>query len=262
MSEPIQEAFRRANSDGRTAIVPFVTVGHPLRDSTPAVVEALADSGADVIELGMPFSDPLAEGPVIQKSSFQALQNGITPQSCFENAAEIRRRGVETPIVFMGYYNPIIQIGLDEFCKQTRDAGVNGIIAADLPAAEAGPLHDACMKADISLVPLLALTSTEQTIAHACKQASGFVYCVSLLGVTGARAAVSQRVETLVRRVRTHTELPIGVGFGISTPEHVRQVGEFADGAVLGSALVNVMQDNDHANAPEAAASFLRSLRG
>ncbi len=261
MNEPIQEAFRRAADAGRTAVVPFVTVGHPLRDSTPDVVEALSDAGADAIELGIPFSDPLAEGPVIQKSSFQALQNGITPAACFENAAEIRRRGVDTPLIFMGYYNPIIQIGLDEFCKRTRDAGVDGIIAADLPAVEAGPLLDACNKAEISLVPLLALTSTEQTIAHACKQASGFVYCVSLLGVTGARAAVSQRVEALVRKVRSHTELPIGVGFGISTAEHVRQVGKYADGAVIGSALINLIQENDHAHAPETAARFLRSVR-
>ena len=261
MSNPIQQAFIRAGDAGRTAIVPFVTVGHPQRDSTPAVVEALAEAGADVIELGIPFSDPLAEGPVIQKSSFQALENGITPESCFQNATEIRRRGVTTPLIFMGYYNPIYQIGLDEFCCRTRDAGVDGIIAADLPATEAGPLLEACAKADISLIPLLALTSTEETIAHACKQASGFVYCISLLGVTGARTAVSHRVETLVNQVKSHTDLPVAVGFGISDAEHVREVGKYADGAVIGSALINLMQDNPHAHAPEMAASFLRSIK-
>ena len=261
MSNPIQQAFIRAADDGRTAIVPFVTVGHPLRDTTPAVVEALAEAGADVIELGIPFSDPLAEGPVIQKSSFQALENGITPESCFQNASEIRRRGVTTPLIFMGYYNPIYQIGLDEFCSRTRDSGVDGIIAVDLPAAEAGPFLDACAKADISLIPLLALTSTEETIARACKQASGFVYCISLLGVTGARAVVSHRVETLVKRVKSYTELPVAVGFGISNAEHVREVGTYADGAAIGSALVNLMQDNPHEDAPATAASFLRSLK-
>ncbi len=260
MSDPIQNAFNRAAAEKRTAIVPFVTVGHPHADSTPDIVQTLSDAGADVIELGIPFSDPLAEGPVIQKSSFQALQNGITPEACFDSAAEIRRRGVDTPLVFMGYYNPILQLGLDEFCARTRDAGVNGLIAADLPAAEAGPLYDACQKADISLVPLLALTSTDETIAHACNQASGFVYCVSLLGVTGARATVSERVETLVARVRSHTKLPIGVGFGISTAEHVRSVGKFADAAVIGSALVNTIQENESRDAPGAAADFLRSL--
>ena len=261
MSNSIQEAFQRAADDGRTAIVPFVTVGHPQRDSTPDVVGALSEAGADVIELGIPFSDPLAEGPVIQKSSFLALQNGITPDECFKNAAAIRKSGVETPLVFMGYYNPIYQIGLDEFCARTRDAGVNGIIAADLPAAEAGPLIDACQKASISLVPLLALTSTEATIEMACRNASGFVYCVSLLGVTGARAAVSQRVESLVATVKRHTDLPVGVGFGISSAEHVAQVGKFADAAVIGSALIDRIQIEDHSEAPKAAAEFLQSLR-
>ena len=261
MSNSIQEAFKRAADDGRTAIVPFVTVGHPQRDSTPDVVEALSEAGADVIELGIPFSDPLAEGPVIQKSSFQALQNGITPDLCFKNAAAIRKKGIETPLVFMGYYNPIYQIGLDEFCARTRDAGVNGIIAADLPAAEAGPLFNACRKAGISLVPLLALTSTEDTIAMACRNASGFVYCVSLLGVTGARATVSQRVESLVATVKRHTDLPVGVGFGISSAEHVAQVGRFADAAVIGSALINQIQNDDHSQAPRAASEFMRALQ-
>ena len=261
MTDAIQNAFRRAAADGRPAIVPFVTVGHPAKDGTPAIVEALSEAGADVIELGIPFSDPLAEGPVIQKSSFRALQNGITPESCFNNAEEIRRRGVDTPLIFMGYYNPIYQIGLDEFCARTRDAGVDGIIAADLPAAEAGPLLEACHKAGISLVPLLALTSTEDTIAKACQQASGFVYCISLLGVTGARSAASERVDTLVKQVKRHTELPVCVGFGISTAEHVAAVGRYADGAVIGSALIDRMQNADHSDAPEIAAQFIRSLR-
>lgn len=260
MSNSIQQAFSRAADDGRTAIVPFVTVGHPLRHSTPDVVEALSDAGADVIELGIPFSDSLGDGPVIQKSSFRALENGITPEACLQNASEIRRRGITTPLIFMGYYNPIYQIGLEEFCARTKDAGVDGIIAADLPAIESGPLLDACAKADISLIPLLALTSTEETIIHACKQASGFVYCISLLGVTGARAVASHPVETLVKQVKSHTELPVAVGFGISNAEHVREVGRYADGAVVGSALVNLMQDNPHEDAPQTAARFLQSL--
>ncbi len=261
MTSRIQDAFSLANQAGRTAIVPFVTTGHPLIDSTPDVVQALSEAGADAIELSIPFSDPLADGPVIQKSSFQALQNGITPQACFQNAAEIRRRGVDTPLIFMGYYNPIYQIGLDEFCARTRDAGVDGIIAADLPATEAGPLSRACEKNGISLVPLLALTSTDETIAEACKTASGFIYCVSILGVTGARAAASKQVEALVNRVRTHTELPIAVGFGISTAEHVQSVGQYADGAVIGSALINSIQDSAPPDAPSTAAKFLRSIQ-
>ncbi len=209
----------------------------------------------------MPFSDPLAEGPVIQKSSFQALQNGVTPEVCFAAAAAIRRRGIDTPLVFMGYYNPIYQMGLDEFCAQTRDAGVNGIIAADLPALEAEPLFEACQNAGISLIPLLALTSTDEAIARACEHASGFVYCISLLGVTGARSVISQSVEKLVQRVRLYTALPVGVGFGISTADHVAAVGRYADGAVIGSALINKMQNGDHSQAAANAAHFLRTLR-
>ncbi len=261
MHNPIQSAFQRAANEQRTAIVPFVTIGHPQLDSTPSVVEALSEGGADVIELGLPFSDPLADGPVIQQSSFRALQNGTTPEMCFENAAAIRRRGVDTPLVYMGYYNPMYQIGLEEFCLRTRDAGVNGIIAADLPAAEAEPLLNACNKADISLIPLLALTSTNDTIASACAQASGFVYCTSILGVTGARAKVSERAETLVERVRSHTELPVAVGFGISNAEHVRAVGTYADGAVIGSALITQLQEGAAGDAPQAAARFMQSLR-
>ena len=261
MSDVIQEAFRTAAADGRTAVVPFVTTGHPKRESTPDVVEALAESGADVIELSVPFSDPLGDGPVIQKSSFQALENGITPEECFSNAAEIRRRGVETPLVFMGYYNTIYQMGLDEFCARTRDSGVNGIIAADLPASEADPLAEACRRAGISLIPLLALTSTDESISLACKQASGFIYCISLLGVTGARDRFSNSVEALVQKVRLNTDLPIAVGFGISTAEHVATVGRYADGAVIGSALVNTMQNGDHSQAAASASRFIQSLR-
>ncbi len=262
MSNRIQDAFVDARGDGRTAIVPFVTVGHPDVSATPAIVEALTEAGADLIELGMPFSDPLAEGPVIQKSSFRALQNGVTPQTCFETAAEIRKLGVDTPLVFMGYYNPIYQIGLEEFCTRARDVGVDGIIAPDLPTSESGPLLDACARAEISLVPLLSLTSTPQTIAQACQNASGFIYCVSLLGVTGVRTQISNRVANLVANVRSHTDLPVGVGFGIASREHVKQVGRYADAAVVGSALVSVLEECEPSNAPEAAARFLRSLTG
>lgn len=261
MSGRIEEQFRRAKRDGRTALVPFVTVGHPSRDSTVGIVEALAGAGADVIELGMPFSDPLAEGPVIQRSSYRALMNGITPLDCFNAAEEIRRRGVETPLAFMGYYNSMLQIGLDEFCARVSDCGVNGIIAADLPTAESGPLGDAAERAGVSVVPLLALTSTNDAIRMSCASASGFVYCISVLGVTGARNQISEQVKRLVADVRSHTELPVAVGFGISNRDHVRQVGEYADGAVVGSALVNAIDSADEKDSAKTAAEFMESLK-
>ena len=261
-AQRIADAFVAARERGQTAIAPFVTVGHPERNSTTPIVKALAGAGADVIELGIPFSDPLAEGPVIQRSSARALANGITPDDVFETLAEIRADGIETPIVPMGYYNPMLAIGLEEFCRRAADSGADGIIAADLPAAESMPLLKACDKAGLALVPLVALTSTQSALETACRQASGFVYCISVLGVTGARAEVSQEVQKLVASVRSITDIPVAVGFGVSTRQHVEEIGTYADGAVVGSALVRAIESTDPQNAPHIAAEFLRSLRG
>ena len=242
--------------------MPFVTVGHPERDSTVPVVKALAESGADVIEFGMPFSDPLAEGPVIQRSSATALANGIKLDDVFDQVAEVRAQGIETPIVLMGYYNPMLALGLGEFCRRAADAGADGVIAADLPAAESGPLLDACNESGLALVPLVALTSTQSALELSCGQASGFVYCVSVLGVTGARAAVSQDVRRLVASVKSMTDIPVAVGFGVSNREHVAEIGQYADGAVVGSALILALESVPAGDADVAAAEFIQSLKG
>ena len=242
--------------------MPFVTVGHPERESTVPVVKALAESGADVIELGIPFSDPLAEGPVIQRSSAAALANGIKPDDVFKRVSELRAQGIDTPLVLMGYYNPMLALGLGEFCRRAADAGSDGVIAADLPAAESGPLLDACNESGLALVPLVALTSTQSALELSCGQASGFVYCVSVLGVTGARAAVSQDVRRLVASVKSMTDLPVAVGFGVSNRQHVEEIGEYADGAVIGSALILALDSVPAGNAQDAAADFMRSLKG
>ena len=242
--------------------MPFVTVGHPERESTVPVVKALAESGADVIELGIPFSDPLAEGPVIQRSSAAALANGIKPDDVFKRVSELRAQGIDTPLVLMGYYNPMLALGLGEFCRRAADAGADGVIAADLPAAESGPLLDACNESGLALVPLVALTSTQSALELSCGQASGFVYCVSVLGVTGARAAVSQDVRRLVASVKSMTDLPVAVGFGVSNRQHVEEIGEYADGAVIGSALILALDSVPAGDADDAAAEFMRSLKG
>ena len=242
--------------------MPFVTVGHPERESTVPLVKALAESGADVIELGIPFSDPLAEGPVIQRSSAAALANGIKPDDVFKRVSELRAQGIDTPLVLMGYYNPMLALGLGEFCRMAADAGADGVIAADLPAAESGPLLDACNESGLALVPLVALTSTQSALELSCGQASGFVYCVSVLGVTGARAAVSQDVRRLVASVKSMTDLPVAVGFGVSNRQHVEEIGEYADGAVIGSALILALDSVPAGDADDAAAEFMRSLKG
>ena len=259
-TDRIREAFERAAAEGRIALVPYVTVGFPEIDLTTDIVRAVVDGGADVVELGIPFSDPLGDGPTIQASGHRALLNGVTPETCIEAVTEIRAAGIDVPIVFMGYYNNILSAGLDEYCSRVRAAGVDGLIVADLPAAEAGPLLDAADRAGLAVVPLLALTSTDATIGQACARAAGFVYCISVLGVTGARPAMSERVEGLVGNVRKHTDLPVAVGFGISSAAHVGEVARYADGAVVGSALIERLAAGDSAGAAERAGAYIRSL--
>jgi tryptophan synthase alpha chain len=259
-TDRIREAFEKAKSEGRIALAPYVTAGFPELGLTTDIVRSLAEAGADVVELGVPFSDPLGEGPTIQASSHRALTNGVTPETCIETVRDIRSAGIDIPIIFMGYYNNILSFGLDEYCTSASAAGVDGIICADLPAAEAGPLQDACDKAGLSLVPLIALTSTNKAIEHACKRAAGFIYCISVLGVTGARAEMSDRVEGLVNKVRGFTDLPVAVGFGISTAEHVVEAGNFADGVAIGSALINALADGDPSGAAERGGAYIQSL--
>jgi len=239
----------------------FITVGFPEPGVTVPTLKALSDAGADVIELGVPFSDPLAEGPTIQRSNQTALENGTTPESCLRAVKDARDAGVETPIVFMGYYNPVLALGEAEFCRRSAEAGVDGMIVVDLPTQEAGPLIDECDRNGLALVPLLALTSTEDNVANACERASGFVYCVSTLGVTGAREQVDSRVNDLVKLVRSKTDLPVAIGFGISTPEHVAKVATYADGAAIGSALINALADGPADKAPQRAADYVKSLQ-
>lgn len=258
--EKIAKAFAKAASEDRAALIMFATSGVPALESTVPVLKALADAGTDVIELGVPFSDPLAEGPTIQKSSHAALQAGTTPQTCLDAVREARSAGVETPILLMGYYNPILAYGLEEYCKAVAESGADGLIVPDLPTPEAGPLLDECDKHGISLVPLLALTSTDASVAAACKRASGFVYCVSVLGVTGARAVMNERVTGLVERVKANTDLPVAVGFGISTADHVAAVASYADGAVIGSALVSAIADGEDSGAAQRAGDFVKKV--
>ncbi|MBM3959085.1 MAG: tryptophan synthase subunit alpha [SAR202 cluster bacterium] len=257
---PIQQAFEDARRRRRTAIAPFLTIGYPTVDASLDAVKAVATAGADLVELGIPFSDPLAEGPTIQMSSHHALGQGVTPAICIASAARLRADGLKIPLVFMGYYNPLMSYGLGRFCDAAAESGVNGLIVADLPTEEAGPLRSAAEKRGLDLIPLLALTSPEPRIAAACRDGRGFVYCVSLLGVTGARAMFSARVRGLVEVVRRHTSLPVAVGFGISTAAHVKETGEFADGVVVGSALIDAMRDGPVESAPERAEAYIRGL--
>jgi len=241
----IESTFQRLRAEGRCGFVAFVTVGYPDIESTPGLVRALIDGGADVIELGVPFSDPLAEGPTIQASTFHALENGTTMADCMDVARQLRASGVETPLVFMGYYNPMLSYGLERFAKDAAEAGVDGVIPVDVPPEESGPLHAACVAAGLRVIYLLAPTSTDERIAQVAKLASGFVYCVSLTGTTGARSALAEDLAAFIDRVRRQIGLPLAVGFGISQPEHFQAVAKLADAAVIGSAIIDEISKSD-----------------
>ena len=241
----IAEAFAGLRARRRTGLVAFLTVGYPSVEETLRLVPALIEGGADVIELGVPFSDPLAEGPTIQRSSHHALERGVTPAVCLDVVAGLRAQGVEAPIVLMGYYNPLLSYGLEEFCRDAAAAGADGIIAVDLPPEESHPLRDACRRRGLDLVYLLAPTSTDGRIELVAGLASGFVYCVSVTGVTGAREELPAGLSAFVNRVRARTPLPVAVGFGISKPKHFRAVARIADAAVIGSAIIDEIDRSD-----------------
>ncbi|MBI4198603.1 MAG: tryptophan synthase subunit alpha [Chloroflexi bacterium] len=261
-SPRIKEAFEAMRRQGRPGLVLYVTTGFPDMKTTLNLVPALEGAGADLVELGVPFSDPLADGATIQNASFRALAQGVTLKGCLEAVAALRRGGVGIPLILMGYYNPILALGMEEFVRRCGECGVDGLIVPDLPPEECGPLKEAAAAKDIDLICLLAPTSTDRRIAEACATASGFIYCVSLAGVTGAREQVSEEGLRLVERVRRHTKLPIAVGFGISNREHVEAVGRYAEATVVGSALVNVVDKAAPGQALADAVRFVTELKG
>lgn len=258
----IRATFDQAKAAGRPAFIPYITVGHPDRETVAAVVPALIEAGADIVELGIPFSDPLADGVVIQRSTQTALANGVTLDVCLDDVRKLRAAGVTAPLVFLGYTNPIVQKGEAAFAAQCAEAGVDGVIVVDLPPEEAGDLRAACGRYGIALIAMLAPTSTEKRIAEVAACATGFVYCVGLTGVTGARDALALDLRGYLDRVRAKVPVPIAVGFGISRPEHVASVGAMADGVAVGSALVARLDELPPAERAAGAGAFVRWLTG
>lgn len=236
----LDRCFAELKQRGEKALVCFMTCGDPDQATTERLALKVFESGADVIELGVPFSDPMADGPVIQASSFRALQAGATVRKVFDTVRSIRRSS-DSPIVLMTYYNPVQHYGDAEFARDAAAAGADGVIVTDLPPEEAGIWKKAAEAANLATIFLLAPTSTKDRIEAAANMASGFIYCVSRTGVTGAREDVPVDLADMVASIRAASGLPIAIGFGISKPEHVSQVAGFADGAVVGSALVSVI---------------------
>ena len=256
----IAEAFQRARKQGRAAIAPYFTVGYPDVAATLEGIRAAILAGADLIELGVPFSDPLADGATIQKSSTAALNNGVTLQTCLETTEKIRAEFPETPIILMGYYNPFFQYGIDRLAQDAAKAGVDGLIVPDLPPEESRPLDEVISQRGLDLIYMVAPTSPEERIKAIGERARGFVYCVSLTGVTGARDSVSANVPDLIARVRAYTNVPLVLGFGISRPEHVASVASIVDGVAIGSAMVNIMGETVPSERTEVVGNYVRSL--
>ncbi len=258
----IAERFAAIRERGTPGLVTYVTAGDPTLERTAEILVSLSEQGADVLEVGVPFSDPLADGPVIQRASERALAGGSTLRRTLAMIRGARAR-IASPIVLFTYANPILRMGEDAFVEAAAAAGVDGVLVLDLPVEEAGPFRERLVSAGLDPIFLLSPTTTDARIRASAELGRGFLYVISRLGVTGAREQLAADVEPLVRRIRSLSSLPLALGFGLSKPEHDADVGRWADAAVVGSALVNVIAE--HGASPDVAAragAYVRWLKG
>ena len=260
----VKEAFTLAKRAGqKAALMPYLTLGYPTPEASLTAIEEAARAGAELFELGIPFSDPLADGPTIQHAAQVALEQGVTVSSSLDMVAELRRRGIHQPFLLMGYYNPFLQFGLERLVDAAAQAGANGFIVPDLPYEEADEFETLCNQHGLALVYLLAPTSSPDRIRAVAARSQAFLYLVSLTGVTGARTSLPANLAGFVQSVRglCAPDLPIAVGFGISTPDQAAEVGDLADGVIIGSAFVNALSLPPTDGRPSPAFQFIRSMR-
>jgi tryptophan synthase alpha chain len=253
----IENAFKN-----KPIFMPYFPLGYPDLETSVDVIEALAKNGADLIEVGLSFSDPLADGPVIQQATQVALEKGITVKKSLEAVRELRNRGVDIPLILMGYYNPMLAYRLEKFIRDAKEAGADGFIIPDLPMEEAAEFTS--VAGDMPLIQMLAPTSPDERMEAIARNAKGFIYLVSVTGVTGERREISNDLGSLIARVREHTSAPVCVGFGIGTPEQAQQVGQLADGVIVGSACVKTIGSSQKPveTAKQFAAEFRSALSG
>jgi tryptophan synthase alpha chain len=244
MSTRIEKRFAALKKEGRAALVTFTMAGDPDYDTSLAIAKALPKAGADIIELGMPFTDPMADGPAIQAAGLRALKSGQRMTKTLAMVREFRKEDSETPIVLMGYYNPIFIYGSDRFLSDAKAAGVDGLIVVDLPPEEDDELCLPALKAGLNFIRLATPTTDDKRLPTVLTNTSGFVYYVSITGITGAAAPDTTRVAAAVKRIKRHTGLPVAVGFGVRTAEQARAIAEGADGVVVGSALVDALRNS------------------
>jgi len=254
----IDDTFRRLRSEGEAALVPYVMSGYPSVDTTKELLYAIVSAGADLVEVGVPFSDPLADGATLQRASHRALGQGMTLRRTLELVASVRQHLV-VPLLLMSYTNPLLSMGFERVVREAASAGIDGFIVPDLPVEEASDLEDACGDAGLALVGMVAPTSPDGRVVEIAHHSRGFIYCVSLKGVTGARSGLPEGLDSLVGRVKKATPLPVVVGFGISSRYQVEHVSALADGVVVGSALLDRIDSSPHP--ADAAASFISELK-
>jgi tryptophan synthase alpha chain len=243
---------------GHKALIPYITTGYPTVEKTLEAVSLLAGNGADIVELGIPFSDPMADGVTIQESSYQALQKGITPVVCLEIAQKIRQK-TEVPLVFMTYYNPVLKYGPEKFCLDCVRSGVDGLIIPDLPPEEGAFLELSAREQGLDLIYLLSPTSTSERIRIVSEKSSGYIYLVSIAGVTGTRSSLPSGLSTFITRVRQVARQPLCVGFGVSTPDQAKQISQLADGVIVGSRLIQLMKEDASLNSLQKLIREMRS---
>jgi len=256
----IDSSFAACAAENRAALIPYITCGYPSLAMSADLLDALAAGGADLIEIGVPFSDPLADGPTVQATSQKALDAGVTLADALNLVRDFRARGGSIPVLLMGYTNPFYQYGLERLAADAKAAGVDGFLIPDLPSDESDEFQIPFAAEGLVLVQFLAPTSTERRITDVAARATGFIYCVSLVGVTGARTALSDELPAYMARVRAKTDVPLTIGFGISTPDHVRAASQLADGVVVASALIDHLDTLPLEEQAAAARKFVRAM--
>lgn len=261
MTFRIKKTFAKLRAEKRAALIPFIMGYDPDADTTAALLDALPGAGADLIEIGMPFSDPMADGPVIQAAGKRALAAGATVAGILELVRGFRKKHADTPIILMGYFNPVYRYGNEKFCKDAAAAGVDGIILVDLPPEEEQEIRPYLDSSGLKLIRLVAPTSGDDRLPLLAESASGFIYYISVTGITGAKTADAGALKSKIEHLRMFTKLPIAIGFGIKTAEQVKQVSAFSDAVVVGSALVDIMGKNKGKNnIVKSATEFVRQL--
>ncbi|KEF58330.1 tryptophan synthase [Exophiala aquamarina CBS 119918] len=263
MAEHLKATFAQAKKDGRSALVGYFTAGYPTPEETPAIMLGMQAGGVDIIELGLPFTDPIADGPTIQHSNTVALTNGVTVSSTLQFVRDARKQGLRVPVLFMGYYNPLLRYGEDRMLKDCREAGVNGFIMVDLPPEEAVRFRNNCKKQGLSYVPLIAPATSDKRMQLLCKIADSFIYVVSRMGVTGATGTLNTKLPELLARVKQYSGgVPAAVGFGVSTREHFLSVAQIADGVVIGSQIVTTLGNAKEGGAAKAVEEYCSQITG